>query len=130
MDINVSINGIKEPLSDSEARRVQNAVRSSVVKEVRKGKDEKSKYQVQRPKNLQEVPTFLQAFISTTYGLITFFILLFLVAVPASAIGGAFFVANQENAPIYTISDQTDVPHSDTQVEHKESNPNLIKRAN
>lgn len=130
MDINVSINGMNEPLSKSEARRVQNAVRSSVVKEVRRGKDANSKNPVQRPKNLQEVPTFLQAFISTTYGLITFFILLFLVAVPASAIGGAFFVANQESAPIYRISDQTDVPQSNTQVKHEDTNPNLIKRAN
>ena len=99
MDINVNINGIKEPLSQAEARRVQNAVKSTIVKEIRNSKDEKSKT-VRKPQTFQEVPSFLQAFLTTTHGIITFFIMVFVIAIPASAIGGAMYVASQDTAPI------------------------------
>lgn len=128
MDINVNINGIKEPLSQAEARRVQNAVKSTIVKEIRNSKDEKSKT-VRKPQTLQEVPSFLQAFLTTTHGIITFFIMVFVIAIPASAIGGAMYVASQDTAPIYRISDQTDVPGGYSHNDPVAPNPNLIKDA-
>ena len=130
MEINVSINGHDEPLNQAEARRVKNAVKATVIKEVRNYKNDRSTQPlIQKPQTLQEVPTFLQAFLSTTYGVIIFFMLVFLIAIPASAIGGALFVANQVDAPIYKISDQTDIPKNDTKPQPKEHNEYLIKEA-
>lgn len=126
MDISVNLKGT-ESLSASQERRIKQVVQSAVTKEIRKEQDSKA------PRNtltvIKETPNLLTMFLSTTYGVAVFLMAVAIIAIPASALGGALYVSSNSEVTTYKIKQQEVPAASEVGEETVVINPHSVQPA-
>lgn len=121
MDISVNVGGLE--VTPAQERRIKKVVQSTVTKELWRERDETLGQRTITV--IKEAPTLLAMFLSTTYGIIAFFIAVAVIAIPAAALGGAIYVSQSEGVTTYQIAEQ-DVPAAERPAGTVGSNPYAV----